>query len=213
MTDHHAPCFLDGLSTYLRNNGSLYIPHAFDSFDIYSRLSLQLPPIPAAGARHSKDVVRATPPIAAHGRRSAQPAHLDFAFIRTGERNTVTDGTPLQGLRIAHVRIIFKLPHHYPVHSPHPLAYIEWFTPLHRFDEDAGLFTVTRSTRMQQPYGEIITVDRIVRSCHLIPKFGREIDSRWKADNVTELCKSYYVNPYFDTHTFCMLRAQQPGCI
>ncbi|GBE78714.1 hypothetical protein SCP_0116050 [Sparassis crispa] len=210
---HHASHFVDCLGIYLRDHGSSFKPHLFDSFNLYARLSVTLPQIPAANPSHCKNVVRASPPVPAQGRRTAQHARLDFALVRTGEFNPVTAGTPLEGLRVAHIRVLFALPEHYPVLAQHPLAYIEWFTPLRRMDPDSELFVVSPSTRMHQPYGEIISIDRIVRNCHLVPNFGREMDSRWTTQNVTELCTSFYLNPYIDTHMFCMLRAKQYGCL
>ncbi|KAJ6585887.1 hypothetical protein B0H19DRAFT_1060069 [Mycena capillaripes] len=72
----------------------------------------QLPPskIPEVGERHSTNLVRATAPSPANlnQRKSAEPAHLDFALIRTGERNAFTDGTALAGLRVAQVKVIFQ---------------------------------------------------------------------------------------------------------
>ncbi|KAJ7722129.1 hypothetical protein DFH07DRAFT_857176, partial [Mycena maculata] len=45
------------------------------------------------------------------------------------------------GLRPAQIRVIFKLPLQFGSY-PHPLAYIEWFTPLKsRPDPVSGMFT------------------------------------------------------------------------
>ncbi|KAH9916939.1 hypothetical protein B0H21DRAFT_816102 [Amylocystis lapponica] len=205
--------FLTSLQTFLRGHGSSFIPRTIDTFDLYARYTVYLPSIPATGSRHLKNIIRATPPVAAHGRVRTQPAHLDFALVRTGEINQHTAGTPLEGLRVAHVRVIFSLPHHYPKLAEHPLAYVEWFTPLARLDPASGLYLVSPSTRMHAPYGEVITLDRLVRNCHLTPNFGREADSRWTTDNVTEECRSFYLNPYSDMHMFCTFRAHQYGCL
>ncbi|KAJ7114506.1 hypothetical protein C8R44DRAFT_532079, partial [Mycena epipterygia] len=135
------------------------------------RLGFKLPPIPEVGARHSKNVVRAIAPVPASiaNRKAAEPAYLDYALLRTAESNVSTAGTPLQGLRVAQVKVIFKLPSHYPVKSKRPLAYIEWFTPLRTPDPIDGYYHISRSTRQQKPYAEIITADRIVQSAMLIP--------------------------------------------
>ncbi|OCH83751.1 hypothetical protein OBBRIDRAFT_808769 [Obba rivulosa] len=215
ILEHHAPRFLDAIRTFLRSYGSAFEPQLFDGFDLHSRLAVQLPFIPATGLGKSrKNVTRASPPMPEKVRRAAQPARLDFALVRTGEVNEATEGTPLEGLRIAHVRVIFTLPASYPVrlYAREALAYVEWFTPFHRTDEASGLFIVSPSSRMHQPYAEIIRVSRIVRNCYLFPKFGHTIDTRWTMDNVTELCETFYVNPYIDMHTFCMLRCMQFGC-
>lgn len=204
--------FLPSIQAFLRLRNIAYTPRLFDGFDIYPRLALFLPPIAGAGHGHRKNVVRATPPIPAHERTAAQPARLDFALVRTAEINQRTAGTPLEGLRVAHVRVIFALAHHYPLHTDQPLVYVEWFTPFGRVDASSGLHVVSPSSRMHRPYGEVITIDRIVRNCHLLPSFGKAVDSRWTVQTVTEECRSFYVNPYIDIHSFCMFRAHFYGC-
>ncbi|KAF8870607.1 hypothetical protein BD779DRAFT_1429072, partial [Infundibulicybe gibba] len=87
---------------------------------------------------------------------------MDFALIKTGEKNTFTDGTT-----------IFCLPSHYPVASEHPLALVEWFTPFRKPDPTTGYYHISRSNRRRSgldgPYSEVITVDRFVRNAMLIP--------------------------------------------
>ncbi|KAJ7901124.1 hypothetical protein B0H14DRAFT_2180647, partial [Mycena olivaceomarginata] len=95
----------------------------------------------------------------------------DFVLIRTGERNALTDGTALEGLRVAQVRVLFSFPAYYPApfDTAKPLAYVEWFTPFARPERDSNLHVVRRSTRRHLPYAEIIDLDRIVRNCFLVP--------------------------------------------
>ncbi|KAF7328214.1 hypothetical protein MVEN_02561100 [Mycena venus] len=82
------------------------------------------PKIPEVGRRHSTNLVRATAPAPAKlgERKAAVPACLDFALVRTGEPNPLTEGTALSGLRVAQVKVIFELPKHYPVKRGKPLA-------------------------------------------------------------------------------------------
>ena len=56
--------------------------------------------IPEVGTSLSKvkNIVRASPPVPASGRRKAEPARLDFALIRTAEQNGRTAGTTLEGM-------------------------------------------------------------------------------------------------------------------
>lgn len=119
----------------------------------------------------------------------------------------------LAGLRVAQVRVIFKLPAHYPVKTAEPLAYIEWLTPLRAPDPATGLIPLSRSTRSHRPYAEIVPLNRIVRNCHLYPKFGRAIDNTWTALNVVEKTKGFFVSPYSDTHAFCMIKVGHRNCI
>ncbi|EPQ52435.1 hypothetical protein GLOTRDRAFT_12960, partial [Gloeophyllum trabeum ATCC 11539] len=66
------------------------------------------------------------------------------------------------------------------------LAYIEWFTPFRSQDHDLHLFSVSRSTRNGRPNAQIIPLDDIFRSCHLIPKFGTSVSPEWSSENVLE---------------------------
>ncbi|KAH7907825.1 hypothetical protein BJ138DRAFT_1013929 [Hygrophoropsis aurantiaca] len=212
VADQHASQFIPALSKFLRHRGGSIIPQPFDTFGLYKWIKFRLPDIPEASCKKLDDVVRAIPPIPSVGRCQAQLAVIDFALVRTGEQNKHTDGTILQGLRVAQVRVIFRLPQIYGVQIVHPLAYIEWFTPFSPPDTTSGLYSVSRSTRMHQPYAEIIEVNRLVRGCHLIPKFGRHINAAWTSANVGDLCHSFFINPYLDIHTFCALNNSMPGC-
>ncbi len=71
----------------------------FDTFNLYRRLTIMLPPVPKAGtkARDLKNIVRASPPTPPRGRRAGEAAHLDCALVRTGERNDRIAGTALEG--------------------------------------------------------------------------------------------------------------------
>ncbi|KAJ7817000.1 hypothetical protein B0H13DRAFT_2242347 [Mycena leptocephala] len=130
---HNASQFLPALSHFLQTtHDSSYTPYHFDVFPTWKRLKFTLPNIPEVGKRHDANIVRATAPVVPPGEASyrvTEPAHHDFALVKTGEGNSLTDGTDLHSLRIAQVRVIFQLPSHYPVKLSQPLAYIEWFTP------------------------------------------------------------------------------------
>lgn len=204
---HNASRFLDALTTFFVAAGSPFVPREFDVFGLWKRLVFKLPNIPEVGARHGHNVVRAAGPVISttNGRRRAEePAHLDFALIRTGEANTFTDGTSLKGLRVAQVRAIFQLPSHYPIKSTLPLAYIEWFTPLRNLDTITGYYHIARSMRSKRgvngPYAEIVSVDRIVRNCMLIPRKRGEANK-------------FFLNSHIDSHSFCMFKLGQYDCI
>ncbi|KAJ6559359.1 hypothetical protein DFH09DRAFT_921717 [Mycena vulgaris] len=213
--------FLPAVATFLQkhvNAPSHFVPQAFDRFDLYKRMTFTLPSIREISDLKLRNVVRASPPVAAvpgtrnHGER----AYQDFALVRTGEPNAVTHGTALEGLRVAQVRVLFKFPGYYPApfNTAKPLAYVEWFTPFSRPEPSSNLFVVRRSTRQQRPYAELIDLDRIVRNCYLIPRSGvGTTDRRWTSEAVTELCPAFYFNPHLDIHTFCMIKLDQRDCI
>ncbi|GJF00252.1 hypothetical protein PsYK624_165340 [Phanerochaete sordida] len=180
MSGHGASRFLDALHVFLRTRGAPFaIPYAWDIFDLYKQLELELPLIPEVSKLKLQNIVRASPPIPAHNRVPAEPAWSDFALVRTGEHNAFTQGTALEGLRVALVRVIFKLPSRFGLPLPHPLAYIEWFTPFRQPDAVTGMYTTSRSTRNHKVYAEVIDVARIARNCHLLPKHGAEKDPQW----------------------------------
>ncbi|KAJ7129656.1 hypothetical protein C8R44DRAFT_830103 [Mycena epipterygia] len=210
-TGINAQQFLPAVATHLQKLGSQFIPQSFDRFDLFKHITITLPSI-------RQNVVRASPPVATvlGTRNNGERAYQDFALVRTGERNAVTDGTALEGLRVTQVRVLFKFPAYYPApfDKAKPLAYIEWFTPFSRPEADSDLFVVRRSTRQQRPYVELVDLDRIARNCFLVPRSGvGKTDRRWTTEAVTELCPAFYFNPHLDTHTFCMLKLDQHGCI
>ncbi|KAG6839614.1 hypothetical protein C0991_000890 [Blastosporella zonata] len=100
VTDHGATRFLKTVTSFLRNHGSPITPQPFDGFDLFKRLSFILPVIPKASAKDLKNIVHATPPVPPRGRLLHEPAHLDLALVRTGERNDKTKGTALEGVYI-----------------------------------------------------------------------------------------------------------------
>ena len=68
------------------------------------------------------------------------------------------------------------------------------------------MYQVSRSTRSGYRQASIIAVDQIERLIHLVPKFGRQVDRTWTVDDVLELCKTFYVNPYLRHLDFLLFR-------
>lgn len=97
--------------------------------------------------------------------------------------------------------MIFTLPPQFGTYT-HPLAYIEWFTPLNKPDPISGMFTTRRSTRHLRRNAAVISVEHIVRSCHLMGKCGAKIDRKWTSFNVLDEAAMFYVNPYILVDTF-----------
>jgi len=104
-------------------------------------------------------------------------------------------------VRITQVRVIFKLPDHLGLY-PHPLAYVEWFTLLHRRNPISGQYIITRLMRNHWCNVSVIGADRFARTCHLQAQCGRYISSDWSSGNVLDMVSSFHVNLYIDLDTF-----------
>ncbi|KAF8181120.1 RNA ligase-domain-containing protein [Mycena galopus ATCC 62051] len=201
--------FLPAAQTYIRKHSSSFIPQSFGRFALFKRITITLPSIAQVSDLKLRNVVRVLPPVAAvpgtrnHGER----AYQEIALIHTGKCNAATDGTALEGLRVAQVRVLFTFPPYYPspFNAAKPLAYIEWFTPFSRPEANSGLYLVRRSTRQHLPYAEIIELDRIARNCFLVPRSeAGQTDRSWTTEAVTDLCPAFYFNPHLDLHTFSL---------
>ncbi|KAL0565419.1 hypothetical protein V5O48_016604 [Marasmius crinis-equi] len=208
IIQHRTGHFLEALESYLQANGCRISPKPFDQFDLFKQITFTLPKIfPASDSQLSlKNIVRASSPAPARDRKKAVPGQMDFALISTEERNENTEGTPLEGLRVALVRVLFTLPFVFGVRTLHPLAYIEWYTPFGRPDPITSLITLKPSTRNHHAHGEVLSVTQIVRNCHLTPFYGRAINHSWNSENVVEKCRVFNFNTYSDLHTFSMLK-------
>ncbi|KIJ58647.1 hypothetical protein HYDPIDRAFT_102234 [Hydnomerulius pinastri MD-312] len=105
------------------------------------------------------------------------------------------------GLCVAEVWAIFKLPAHLG-HYPHPLAYVHWFKLLQAFDEKLQMFRVGRATQNQCPHAGIISVNKIIQPCHLVPKFPvGAVHPSWLKGSVLNESPQFFLNHYAD---FCI---------
>ncbi|KAI8970811.1 hypothetical protein BD414DRAFT_427205, partial [Trametes punicea] len=48
----------------------------------------------------------------------------------------------------------------------------------------------------------IIPVERIARSCHLLPCFGSVAPREWSSSNVLDRCPVFYLNAFTDRNTY-----------
>ena len=131
----------------------------------------------------------------------------------TIHRMLITYLTLCAGLRVAQVRVIFRLPAAVCVaaglHTScagEPLAYIEWFTQFHARDNTNGMFLLTRSTRQHRRHAAIIPVTAVARSCHLIPVWGSSMDRSWTSEKVLDTAKKFYFNWYLRHNDFVEYR-------
>ncbi|KAJ6572359.1 hypothetical protein B0H10DRAFT_1722447, partial [Mycena sp. CBHHK59/15] len=54
-----------------------------------------------------------------------------------------------------------------------PLAYVDWYKPLKAPDPNVRMHEVSLSSRNHRQNSSIIPITEILRSCHLIPAFGK----------------------------------------
>ncbi|KAI0058305.1 hypothetical protein BV25DRAFT_1919501 [Artomyces pyxidatus] len=163
-------------------------------------------------APETLDVVHARPAYRdTQGR--VQPGRFDTALVE--ERQAAGDEEErhgVKGQRVGQVRMVFRLSETASEHTfdpevtaPDHLAYVEWFTKFKPAPEDNH--EMYRIARAYENQGErrmvsILPVNKLVRSVHLIPRFGPEAARDWTSGNVLELCEAFYVNSFTDRHTY-----------
>ncbi|KAF7372474.1 hypothetical protein MVEN_00109000 [Mycena venus] len=134
QTEYGAVDFLPALTAFLTaRSPSLSIkPGKYDRYDAFKQLTITLPANRHLGSAKRTNRIRAIPAKPSSGRKPAVPGHFDTAFI-IEDPEQYLNAFRLEGLRIGQIRVIFNLPPQFG-HFPHPLAYIEWFTPLNQPD-------------------------------------------------------------------------------
>ncbi|KAF7328578.1 hypothetical protein MVEN_02545900 [Mycena venus] len=202
QTFHGAEDIVPALSLFLKTyfKPSPITPSVYDRFDIFNQITIHLPPNRYLSNQKRSSRIRAVAAVASKGRRVATPAVFDTALV-IEDPSLYIPSSGIAGLRPAQIRVIFKLPPQFGTYT-HPLAYIEWFTPLNNPDPTTGMFTTRRSTRSRRRNAAVISVENIVRSCHLMGKCGAIIDRKWTTSNVLEEAEVFYVNPYIHVDTF-----------
>ncbi|KAJ7769423.1 hypothetical protein B0H16DRAFT_1411344 [Mycena metata] len=199
---HGALDIIPALTAFLKLNFRTcpIVPGPFDRFDLYNQVILHLPANRYLASQHLTNRIRAIPTVPSRGRHLGSPAFFDTALVvETPQEYTPSSG--IKGLRPAQIRAIFKLPPQFGT-FPHPLAYIEWFTPLNGPDTVSGMYTTRRSTRNHRRNAAVVSVEHLVRGCHLMGKCGLKIDAKWTSDNVLDTAPVFYVNPYILVDTF-----------
>jgi len=48
----------------------------------------------------------------------------------------------------------------------------------------------------------VVSIEDVKMACHPTPKFGKAMDRSWKASNVTDICTSFYLNPFSSHHMY-----------
>ncbi|KAI8989225.1 hypothetical protein BD414DRAFT_415618 [Trametes punicea] len=189
--------------------------HDLTRISAYKQAKVRLPVIRQVSATAPIDIIHASPSrTGPHHLRSMIPAHMSTVLARdpghTAPHHPFDVMRPLAGLRVARVRVIFNLPTMYDARAlgaRGPLAYVEWFTPFQVLDNVTGMYIVSPSTRRRQRYASVIPLSDIIRTCHLIPCWGRQIERRVVVGDVLDNHTSkFFVNPYLRHHDFILLR-------
>ena len=147
-------------------------------------------------------MIRATPLWPSKKRPIVEPGtgYFDTALVDLeGQGCDIS----MEGILVVQVRVIFVLPVKYEYRQP--LVYIEFFTGTHVLSAHSRMYQVRRAYRAQERKAAVIRLDCIRSGCHLIPKFGLEIDNSWTATNVLEKCSSFYVNTFLSPYFFQVL--------
>ncbi len=84
-------------------------------------------------------------------------------------------------------------------------AYVEWYTPFSKapLDQASRLFKVKQ---LYDPNGvpktNIVPIDYVRQSIHLLPKFGPTVPPGWTSSNVLDKATFFYVNPFTDRYAY-----------
>lgn len=178
---------------------------------VFKCFTVRLPSIPQVTNHVTKDVVYARPALPLVGIRPGSAAAFDTVLARENSSQGRQGHSPLSQLTVGQVKVIFCIPDEFGS-FPHPMAYVEWFTPLTSLAPDLLMYQISRSTHNRQRCASIIPITQIERLVHLIPKFGKKIDLSWSSENVLNKAHVFYVNIYFrhrDFVLFCYLDSHQ----
>ncbi|KAJ7609663.1 Zn-finger domain-containing protein [Roridomyces roridus] len=202
LAQHGTEDLIPALTVFLKRHfkSSPILPGHHDRFDLYNQVVLHLSKNRYLSSQSRTWRIRATPAMPARQRKPATPPIFDTALVAEDE-DSYTPSSGIDGLRPAQIRAIFQLPPQFGS-FPHPLAYVEWFTPLNRREPVSGMFTTHRSTTFHRRRAAVVSVTQIIRGCHLIAKCGKNIDTKWTSANVLDSSPMFYLNPYILVDTF-----------
>ncbi|KIJ50250.1 hypothetical protein M422DRAFT_245497 [Sphaerobolus stellatus SS14] len=209
IKEHGAADIVPALTKYLQENvpQCRVTPTEHDQYDVYKKITADIPSIQRLTNETIRDVIRATPAVNAKGRKKGEPAHFDCLLVHD---KPDAEDVGLQGYRAARIRVIFRLPQYFRCNEL--LAYVEWYTPFSKPIMPLRMSEVTYSMRNGSRVGAVIQVASIRRSCHLIPKFGkpsRQVDRRvsapWTSDTILDQHSRFFFNSQFslDMFQFC----------
>ncbi|KAF8580306.1 hypothetical protein K439DRAFT_1619902 [Ramaria rubella] len=176
IQDFHTVNFLPAMTAFLKHTHSqcTFPLNEHSCFNVDKRVTFQLRSIQQIEATMTKDVVRASRGVPRRGRITKPPPHFDTVLVHytPDAQETGANG----------VCTIFNLPDHYDY--PHPLAYIEWYTPFRKPVNTVEMYQVMPA----RGHGNtaVIHLDSIRWSGHLIPVFGTKVDQTLSIQNALD---------------------------
>ncbi|KAJ7652675.1 hypothetical protein DFH06DRAFT_1282610 [Mycena polygramma] len=208
-SEFHATDFLIKLEDFI-DSAALHPPippSEHSTFPVYNQFVCLLPKILEISSHDITDTIRAVRgeplKMTPKGVRPAKQGQFHTVLVRKNAPGR--DQRPTDGISVGRIRVIFRLPDDYGPY-PDPLAYIDWYKPLKPPVPNIRMHEVSLSSRNHRQNSSIIPISHILRSCHLIPDFGKAANPTWTSDCVLDQCKSFYLNPYLRHHDFYLFQ-------
>ncbi|PIL28797.1 hypothetical protein GSI_08841 [Ganoderma sinense ZZ0214-1] len=186
------------MTTYLP---SALPPNEYNTYDVFHDINILTPA--SRYFDNSKRIckVRASPAKPRVGHRRPAPPRFDCGLFVVDEDLHRREGK-LNGVCAARIRVIFHLPSHLG-YTPHALLYVQWFRPFRGPEQHSGLYTTSHSTSNKARRHSIVSASTLLRSCHLIPKYGPDdVDPDWTTDTVLDAPTDFFLNTYIDFAMF-----------
>ncbi|EIW85982.1 hypothetical protein CONPUDRAFT_43911 [Coniophora puteana RWD-64-598 SS2] len=205
--DHGAHGFISALTSYLQEEGLLrpgFVPNEHDHFDVYNGASIYMRPDPHLNPNNLRAQLKSTPRRFNGERKAPTPARWDTVLIEVDKASWLEKGG-LNGLRVAELRVVFQLPPHLAVSASQqePLVYVHLFRRLGSLDPDTQMYKLTRATRQLSPRALVVPLSRVVRPCHITPRFGQgDVPKSWVKGKSMEKATEFLLNRYIDMAMF-----------
>ncbi|KAN0094971.1 hypothetical protein V8E55_003258 [Tylopilus felleus] len=186
----------------VQHHGAAFQPTLHDHFDCFSNVQIPLQPLKHLSESENETArIRSHPERANGPRKRSTPAQYDTVLVQVDEGHRMARGG-LQGLCVAEVHVIFRLPPHLGLY-PHLLAYVHLFKPLRTFDNNIKMFYFSHSTRNRNPNTVVVPITNVVQPCHLVPRFPiGALDPRWLRGDSINIADTFFLNRYIDLRTF-----------
>jgi Plavaka transposase len=180
------------------------------SISVYNSAVVSFPAKAVWGAEISGSFANDWTPKVQRDRITAGPSgglRRDCVIVDVQDRPSRSSRrNAMAGRQVARVHILLKL---LPPRGQKPipnfeagLAYIQWFSTMGEPDAHTGMYSVRATQRF-----EVIQIDRIEQSVHVLPKFGKTLETPavqvgLRGPEVFEHYKEFYLNPYIDEHNY-----------